>query len=426
MNKVGDFGGSVSRRRFIGTTAGALIAITAEAALPGMGGLAERASTGNGGQISAWVHLKPDGTTTIFNPAAEMGQGSMTALPAIIADEMDLDWDKVQIEYSPVDPSIYGRSWGRQRGGRLTMLTVGSYTVMGYFNALREAGAKARYIVVHSAAQHWGVPEAEIKTARGMVMHEASGRSAHYHELIDHLSEPSRYPEIDSLLKDPADFQLIGNKNIQRYDIPAKVNGTAMYGIDVQVDNLHYSAMRRIPTYGERPSLGNEADILAMPGVIRTVVLDHGVAVVAKTIHEAIKARKALKVNFIGEQGHNSVSAMEKYGETISGSGDYEQRVLVDEGNVERAGSNAEARYKREYFNDYVYHAQMEPLNAVAHVASDGKSAEVWAGTQGADGALSAIARTLSIPRTRSHFIRNISAVGSVAGPCRTILSKQY
>ena len=400
MKEQGLFTASVSRRRFLGTTAGVLIAITAQAALPGvrrLTGLAED------GKISAWVLIHSDGMVTIFNPAAEMGQGSMTALPAILADEMNLDWERVRIEYSPVDASIYGRSWGRDRGGRLTMLTVGSYTVMGYFNALREAGAKARYILEHSASKFWGVPVSEVTTHRGKVMHKSSGREKNYHELIGHFEEPSSFPDTSSLLKDPSEFYLIGNKDIMRYDIPAKVNGQAMYGIDVRIEGLHYSAMRRIPTFGGRPALTNEADILAMPDVVATVTLDHGVAVVAKTIHGAIMARNALDVSFIGNAGHNSAVAMESYSETLTGdSGEASQRILVDEGDVRNLTSGT--RYEQSYYNDYVYHAQMEPLNAVADVAADGQSAEVWAGTQGADGALRAVASTLGISEDQVEF----------------------
>ena len=175
--------------------------------------------------MSAWVEIHTDGTVRIYNPADEMGQGSMTAMAAIIAEEMDADWDSVKIEYSPVVPEIYGSlGWGSRR-----MITVGSRTVMTYYEMLREAGAQVRQALIRTVAEHWQVEASELSSSEGKISHAPSGKEISYGEIagLDSLATTSSEVGKENW-KDPGDFKIIG-KYIPRYDIPEKLNGQAQY-----------------------------------------------------------------------------------------------------------------------------------------------------------------------------------------------------
>ena len=141
-------------------------------------------------EITAWVNINTQGRITIYNPAAEMGQGSMTALPVLIAEEMDADWANVTVEYSPVEPTIYGRSWGRGRGTGGTMLTVGSHAVSGYFDNLRHAGAQVRYVLLKNASKEWDIAIEELATEPGFVVHPPSSRKISYGDIVKFAEIP--------------------------------------------------------------------------------------------------------------------------------------------------------------------------------------------------------------------------------------------
>ena len=175
--------------------------------------------------VTAWVKLSEDGGITICNPAAEMGQGSMTSLPVVFAEEFDADWSKVSVEFSPQEAEIYG-SAGWRPGSKL-MMTVGSRTTNSYWPVMRKAGAQARYVLMSSAATYWDVPVSEVSTSENRVLHEKSGKQMGYGDLVPHLVMPEPLPEItETDLKDPEDFRLIG-KVLPRTEIPEKVDGSA-------------------------------------------------------------------------------------------------------------------------------------------------------------------------------------------------------
>ena len=219
---------TISRRKFLAASGGISFLVTAGTLFPGFISLKEEKETEKRleHQLSAWVHLNADGKITILNPSAEMGQGSMTALAVLIAEEMDADWSDVLIEDSPADASIYGLSWGGQIGGNgARMLTVGSRTVRGYYTGLRKAGAQVRRVLLDNVAEKWGVPMAELTTEPSVVVHTKSGRRITYGEIAAFAKVPDSAPEIsDSELKKPEKFRLIGTQ-MHRYDIPEKTNG---------------------------------------------------------------------------------------------------------------------------------------------------------------------------------------------------------
>jgi isoquinoline 1-oxidoreductase beta subunit len=330
--------------------------------------------------VTAWVKLSENGDITIFNPASEMGQGSMTSLPMLFAEEMDADWSKVSVEFSPQESEIYG-SPGWSPGTKL-MFTVGSRTTNSYYTTMRTAGAQARYVLLHSAASHWDLPIAELSTKNSKVVHEKSKKEISYGELVSFLQMPASLPEFsESQLKDPSDFQIVG-KNIQRTDIPEKVTGQAKFSIDIRLPDMLFGVIERGNLHGSKPTLLNEPEILATKGVLKIIPLDYGIAVVATSLEEALAAKKKLSINWSESKasGHNSQEIYGSYEKVAAGK--VTGRVLTEKGNVKTAQSLASKTYTADFKNDYVYHAQMEPLNAVIKVSDDLGSAEVWVGSQ--------------------------------------------
>ena len=356
--------------------------------------------------FGAWVRIATDGQVLIYNPAAEMGQGSMTALPVILAEEMDADWEKVRIEHSPVEPAVYGRSWGgRGRGG--SMMTAGSMAVRGYYTNLRLAGARIRRVLLDNVAREWGVPAGELATEPGVVVHAASGRRISYGEVAAFAEVPDELPGVsEAELKSPEDFRLIGH-SVARRDVPAKTDGSAVYALDVQVPGMLYGVIARAPVHEAKPASFNEDEVRGRPGVAGTVRLDYGVGVIAETVEEAFAARGAMEIEWGGgarAEGFDSVAALAAYARIADGDGDSQGRPVSESGDVAGAMGEAATRYEADYFNDYVYHAQMEPLGAVASVNAAGDGAEVWAGTQAPDMARAAVARELGVPVEQVTF----------------------
>jgi isoquinoline 1-oxidoreductase beta subunit len=329
--------------------------------------------------VTAWVQLSEDGRVTIYNPAAEMGQGSMTALPMIFAEEMDADWEKVEVLFSPQDPSKYGSEWGPNRR---IQLSAGSRVTKGYYTLLWKAGAQARQLILDNVARHWEVPQEELTTQSGKVYHENSGRSIGYGEVVGFLEIPDALPEVDeSQLKDPSEFRLIG-KDQPRYDIPSKVDGSAQFAIDVRLPDMVYGVLERGNVHGAKPVLTNESEILSMPGVIKIIPFDYAIGLVAERIEQALEAKKKLSITWSESPayGFHSQDAFKTYGEKAEEK--TEGKVVVSVGNFNKARRQAAKTYTIDYKNDYVYHAQMEPLNAVVQVSEDAQSAEVWVGSQ--------------------------------------------
>ncbi len=331
-------------------------------------------------RLTAWVQLTEDGRIIIYNPAAEMGQGSMTSLPAIFAEEMDADWNLVEVAFSPQEAAIYGSDgWSADRK---VMLSAGSRITSGYFSALRLAGAQARHIMLSSAANLWKLPLVELRTEKGQVFHDAGGHVITYGELVPHLHIPETLPEIpEEALKDPKDFQLIG-KDLPRTDIPHKTNGAAKFAIDLRLPGMLYAVLERGTMHGASPVLNNEEEILAMQGVVKLVPMDHAIGILASRLEEALAAKKALDISWstATAAGFYSSDIFETYASLAAN--ELGGEVITDTGDFRAANRVASKTYTADYLNDYVYHAQMEPLNAVVQVAEDLQGARVWVGSQ--------------------------------------------
>jgi isoquinoline 1-oxidoreductase beta subunit len=392
---------SLERRRFMigaaGFTFGLAIGVpTLEFAT----GEARAAGSAKDLAVNPWVTLSADGTVTIMSPAAEMGQGSLTSLPVILADEMDADWSKVKIVPAPPRGKLYGNP---MFGGE--QYTAGSASVTGYFNSLRQFGAQVRYVLMDNVARQWKVPLSELATEPGVVVHAKSGRRIPYGEIASFATVPAQAPEVAVEPVSKAQFRLVG-KDLGRIDVPLKVNGSARYSIDVQVPGMIYGAILREPVEGAAPQRIDDAAARAIEGVIDIVPLKYGVGVLADSPWAAFKAKEALKVTWSRKARGWGFSNETGYEHFTRVARDSAQNGLAWESKGDAMGAMAKAAsvVEGEYRADYCYHAQMEPLNSVASVSPSGDAVEVWVGTQSQTITVVAVAKALGIPESKVKF----------------------
>jgi isoquinoline 1-oxidoreductase beta subunit len=369
MSDLELFNFQVTRRAFLGGSAGLAFGFAI-----GFPKTADAQSAP--GRLNAYVSIAPDGTITIQSPVAEMGQGIMTGLPMIVAEELDADWSKVKVEQSPVEPAYHHPIFKAQ-------YVVASISTLGYWTPLRIAGAQARRVLVNAAAEKWGVPAAELTTEPSTVVHAASGRKMSYGEIASFAAAPASPPAIDPAkdLKSADKYRILG-KGTDRVDVPAKSSGAAKYGIDARVPGMAYATFVRAPVRGSGPASSNAAELKKMPGIVDVVTLDHGVAVVGETFDAVRKARRSLKVSWRAGLPGDDINT-DKDLQTYLGDGRDPKRVGVEwksKGDATKALASAARTISREYLSDHVYHAQMEPMNSTAHVRRDG--VDIWVGTQ--------------------------------------------
>ena len=353
-----------------------------------------QANTMANAQVTPWVRIAPDGIVTIYSAGAEMGQGSMTSLALIVAEELDADWSKVKIEFAPADADIYGYTFQNQR----MMAIVGSRAVQLYYSNLRTAGAQVRKVLLANAAEKWGVDAATLKTEPGAVVNPANGARLGYGEIAAFGKIPATLPAVDAKeLKARKDFRLIG-KTIPRRDTPAKVNGSAVYAIDVRLPGMVYATSLHSPVHTGQPESWNDADIKKLPGVIATVRLPNGVAIVAQHFEQAMAARSALKATWKkgAAESFNSERALEDYVK-VHDDAKAQTTEIDKKGDVNAAFAGAAKTHKAEFRSDYGYHAQMEPLNAVVRINDAGDKAEVWEGSQAPDATRNEVAKALGL-----------------------------
>jgi len=353
-----------------------------------------------GRPLSPWVSIMSDGTISIMSPATEMGQGSTTSLPLIIAEELDADWSKVRIVPAPPIEALYGNP-----GFAGQMYTAGSNAVTSYFRPLRIFGAQVRRVLLDTAANKLGVPAAELTTEPSMVVHAKSGRKLSYGDIASIADVPAKAPEIKpEQLKRPSEFRLI-SKDVMRAELPNKVNGSAKYAIDVQVPGMLYGAVLRTPVEGGAPDKIDESKVRSIDDVIQVVRLPYGVAVLAETAWAALAARRALDGAVTWTRigmgwGFDSDAGMEAFAAAAS-----TPKVPATEwdrqGNPLEEITKATTVLEATYRCDYAYHAQMEPLNAIASVSPAGDAVELWCGTQSQSLAVEATAKVLGIPRDK-------------------------
>lgn len=332
-----------------------------------------------------WISIDRDGLVTIINSVVEMGQGSLTTMPAIVADELDTDLGKVRVVQAPANPKLYGNPvTGSQSYG-------GSRGVRDHLEMLRKAGAAAREMLKQAAAAEWGVPVAEVDTDLDVVVHKPSGRRLSYSALVDRASTLP-VPQ-NPTLKTPDKYRYMG-KVMHRRDTPLKVTGSAVFGMDVIVPGMLVASIERCPVFGGKVKSFDATAAKRLKGVKHVVQVSNGVAVVADSFWTAVRGRQALKV--VWDEGAGaavtSASIHQGYVEAAKQAG----QVARNDGDADRALAAGAKTIESVYEVPFLEHACMEPMNATASVKPD--ACEIWAPTQSPGGTQATGARISGLP----------------------------
>jgi isoquinoline 1-oxidoreductase beta subunit len=337
-----------------------------------------------------WYEITPNNVVTVFIGASEMGQGTHTALAMILADELGADWKQIRVRQGPAAKEYHNPLLGEQ-------LTVASAAVRGFYEPCRKAAAAGRAVLVKAAAASWGVPEGECEAMKGTVTHKKSSRKSTYGQLC--LEAAKLEIPKEPALKKEGDFQYIG-KPMARLDIPSKVKGTAVYGLDVSVPGMHYAVLARPPAYGAKPVSSNEKAAMQVKGVVKVVETPMGLAVCAKSLDAAWKGRDALDVKWDkGTLPQMDNAFIEK---TMMAELDKPGSKAAESGDAKKALEGAAKKVNSTYFVPYVAHALMEPINCTAYVQKD--KCDVWAPTQGQTGAQGLASEISGLPPDKVHI----------------------
>ena len=340
-----------------------------------------------------FVSVAPDGTVSIITHRSEMGTGSRTSLPMIVADEMEADWARVRIVQAEGNEAKYGNQD-----------TDGSRSIRHFIQPMRACGAAARQMLVAAAAAKWGVPAAECAAKNHQVLHTSTGKSIGYGDLAADAAK-QQTPDFKTLqLKKQADFRYIGKGDIQITDLHDITTGKAMYAQDIMVPGMLFAVIERPAVVGGRVKSFDSADTMKVPGVLKVVQLEPtpapakfaplgGVAVIADSTWAAIQGRRKLKVTW--DDGPNADYDSSSYKEQMAATASKPGKVERNEGDFDKALAGADKVIERSYYIPHFAHAAMEPPAAVAIVGS-GK-AEVWACVQSPGGTRSDVAQAMSL-----------------------------
>jgi len=362
--------------------------------------IAARAATeGDGPEVSHWILVHPDDTVVVRIARSELGQGSFTGLAMLVAEELECDWNKVHAEYADVNEHVRRkRVWG-------SMSTGGSRSIRDSQAYLRKAGAAGREMLVAAAAQRWGVAATELSVSKGVIAHQASGRTVTYGKVAAAASE-LEVPK-DPALKDPKDWRLIGTSPA-RFDIPAKTTGAQVYAADVRLPGMLHASIAQVPVFGGALKGYDEGRIKGMRGVKKVVAGPDWVAVVADNWWRANQALKAMPIEWdVGDNGQvssESIMAFLRTGLTAT-----DVPVARKDGDVEKALAGAATVIEAEYYNPYMNHATMEPQTATAVVTDD--KVEVWVGTQNGEASIAAASEAAGMP-LEQVFVHKMHAGG--------------
>lgn len=366
-------------------------------------------------QPNAYVIINTDDTVTIIAPVAEMGQGTLTALPLLVAEELDADWNRVRTEFAPANPRLYGNPHPLLNGGQASLASI---AVPGYFTPLRTAGAQARLVLMQAAAEKWGVPVAEVSTEAGKVMHARTGQRLTYGEIAGFAKMPAELPKVTPAdLKKPEQYKLVGRMDIGRTDVRSKVTGQAKYGIDVIVPDMLYATVLESPMEGAKPLNVNTADAMAVPGITHVLPLPFGVAIVGKSVEATRMARYVLQPKVTWD---TSAATAAKFDSTQA-KAEYERHGkdaaaksmdAYKRGDAVKAFGDGGKVIEATYWSEHVYHAQMEPMNCTVRVAEDGQSCEIWAGSQAPAGVLAVSSNILKTTPDKIRFHQQLIGGG--------------
>ncbi|MDG1011374.1 MAG: molybdopterin-dependent oxidoreductase, partial [Luminiphilus sp.] len=367
----------------------------------GISVLAAAKTSAPANSLNSYVMIHDDGRIVIAAPNPDVGQGVNTALPMIVAEELDADWQAVEVVLAPIDANRYGAQFAG-----------GSLSVRNRWNELRQMGATAREMLLRSAAQQWGVPRTELTTQPSKVLHPPSGRSASFAELVAAATEQPVPANGEVVLKARADYRLLGQRvvNAAASDI---VQGRPIFGIDVAVPDMVYATYVKCPQIGGVPKTANLEAVKALPGILdafivkgdvgppsfdlrKSIHVAGGVAIVASNTWAAIKARRSLQVDWdISAASTDDSLAIEAAALSAAGrpTGDHE---VKNAGDSEGAFTNASSIVSGVYATDFVSHAQLEPQSCVAHATAT--AIEVWTSSQTPGFAQSTLAKLFELP----------------------------
>src|SRR5215470_13931431 len=338
-------------------------------------------------EVTAWVVIRPDDTVVIRIARSEMGQGTMTGLAQLVAEELDCDWSKVTTEFpTPGQNVARNRVWG-------DFFTAGSRGIRTSHDYLRKAGATARAMLTQAAAQQWNVPGSECSAVAGVITHRPSGRTISYGRVAEAAAKIEAPKDVP--LKDPKDWKIAG-KPLRRLDTPPKVTGEQVYGLDLKLSGMLNAAIRDTPVFGGKLKSYDEAKIADMPGVKKIVrVGESAVAVIADTWWHAKTALETLPITW--DEGPNAQASSGSIAEFLKTGLDAEQAFVGNEnGNAKEAIARAVKKIEAVYAFPYQHHATMEPMNATALYTTD--KCEVWAPTQNGEATLAVVAEAAGLP----------------------------
>ncbi len=360
-------GAPLSRRSFLQVVGLAGAGFIIGCSRPGDSGVA--AGAGGIAEMGPFIRIGSDNTVTVIVKHLDKGQGVTTGLPTIVAEELDADWSQMGWEFAPADTAVYQNLFFGIQG------TGGSTSIANSWMQLRQAAAGARAMLVSAAADRWDVAASEITIERGRIRHAASGNEATFGDLA--MAAAAIEPPAEPLLKDPADFRLIGTR-VPRLDSAAKTDGTAQYTIDVQRPGMVMAVVAHPPKFGATVKSFDPADALAVPGVSDVVEIPRGVAVVADSVFSALKGRDALAIewDFSNAETRGSDELFAAYEALASQEG----MVARSDGDAAGALQSAGTVVRREYHLPFLAHAAMEPLDCVVEVRPD--ACEIWTGCQ--------------------------------------------
>jgi isoquinoline 1-oxidoreductase beta subunit len=376
-----------SRRRFLSVSAavgGGLLVGFATGPSIGAAHAAESAAS-PAFTPNAFISIGSDGRVVLTMPYVEMGQGTYTSIPMLIAEELEVDLKQVRLEHAPPNEKLYANPLlGVQATGN-------SNAVRGAWQPMRQAGATARTMLVAAAAKRWNVEPASCRAQSGEVIHVPTGRRITYGGLAaDAVLMP--VPE-NVVLKRPADFKLIGTP-AKRLDTPSKVNGTAVYGIDARPPGVKFATLAQSPVFGGRVKSVDDATAKAVKGVRQIVRLDDAVAVVADHMGAAKKGLAALVIEW--DDGPHAKLATEQIVGELEKATLNAGPVAQDIGNTENTMATAVTKIEATYQVPFLAHAAMEPMNCTVHVRKDG--CEIWVGNQALARAQATAAKTTGLP----------------------------
>jgi isoquinoline 1-oxidoreductase beta subunit len=376
--------GGLSRRKFIQVSAAAGGGLMLSLNLPlGAGEVAAADETGF--EPSAFIHIDGHGHIVLTMPYVEMGQGDYTSIPMLVAEELGADLDQVRLEHAPPNEKLYANPMlGVQATGN-------SNAISGAWRPMREAGATARTMLVAAAAKRWNVDPASCGARHGEVLHEPTGRSAKFGELA---ADAALMPAPENVtLKQPHDFTLVGTP-AKRLDTPAKVNGTAVYGIDARPPGVKIATLAQSPVFGGRLKSVDDSAAKAVNGVRQIVKLDDAVAVVADHMGAAKKGLAALKIEW--DDGQHAQLKTQDVADELEKATLKPGPVAQNIGDVDNAMASAATKIEAIYQVPFLAHATMEPMNCTVHVRKGG--CEIWVGNQAIARAQATAAKATGLP----------------------------